>query len=126
SKVYLRPLELDDAPSLVTFINDPDVTRTLEVHRPMNLIAEREFIERMVRSEHDVALGIVTVVGDRLIGTVGLHRINWKDRHACLGIEIGIKAEWGSGYGTESTRLMTGYAFDTLNLHRVWLHVYDD
>src|SRR5206468_7752591 len=30
---------------------------------------------------------------------------------------------WGKGYGTEATRLMVQYAFDTLNLNRVWLHV---
>jgi RimJ/RimL family protein N-acetyltransferase len=32
---------------------------------------------------------------------------------------------WGKGHGTEATRLVLGHAFDTLNLNRVWLHVYE-
>ena len=42
-----------------------------------------------------------------------------------FGIVIGAKSEWGKGYGTEATSLMVQYAFETLNLNRVWLHVYE-
>jgi hypothetical protein len=38
---------------------------------------------------------------------------------------IGDKREWNKGYGTEVTRLLTRYAFETLNLNRVWLRVYE-
>jgi RimJ/RimL family protein N-acetyltransferase len=38
---------------------------------------------------------------------------------------IGETSYWGKGYGTEATRLITRYAFESLNFHRVWLHVYD-
>ncbi|MBI3800044.1 MAG: GNAT family N-acetyltransferase, partial [Deltaproteobacteria bacterium] len=39
---------------------------------------------------------------------------------------IGEKSEWSKGYGTEATALITGYAFETLNLNRVGLQVYED
>src|SRR5262249_47408000 len=55
----------------------------------------------------------------------GLHRIDFKERHAAFGITIGDKAEWGKGYGTETTRLLVEHAFEILNLNRVWLHVYE-
>src|SRR5438477_214806 len=71
-----------------------------------------------------VPLSIVLNATDRLIGVAGLHSINQKDRHAAFGISIGEKEEWGKGYGTEATRLIVGYAFETLNLNRVWLHVH--
>jgi RimJ/RimL family protein N-acetyltransferase len=48
-----------------------------------------------------------------------------KNRSACFGITIGAKDEWGKGYGTETTVLMVRYAFETLNLNRVWLHVFE-
>jgi diamine N-acetyltransferase len=63
--------------------------------------------------------------GDLHIGTTGLHAIDWRRRMACFGIEIGRKEEWGKGHGTEATELMVRYAFHTLNLNRVWLHVYE-
>jgi RimJ/RimL family protein N-acetyltransferase len=124
TKVYLRPLEREDAPLLVRWINDPEVTETLNFYRPMNLRAEEEFIDRALQSEHDLALGIALAEGDRLIGTTGLHQIDFRNRHAGFGISLGDKGEWGKGYGTETTRLLVRHCFETLNLHRVWLHVF--
>lgn len=124
-KIYLRPLELSDAPAMVPWMNDQAVVRTLQMSRPVNEENERAFIERVMRSEHEFSSAIVTRRGDRFIGTAGLMSINWRERHACFGISIGDKAHWGRGYGTEATKLLTAFAFESLNLNRVWLHVYD-
>ncbi len=123
-KVYLRPLEVADAPAIVPWFNDPDVMRFLLRHQPMSLHAEEEFLRRMPAHEGDVVLGIVVKEVDRLIGTVGLHP-EFRCRSARFGIVLGDKACWDKGYGTTVTRLMVGYAFDTLNMNRVWLHVYE-
>ena len=125
AKVYLRPMDYGDAPTLVGWMNDPDVTRTLPATaRSLKEQSEREFIERQMKNPNDIRFAIVARRNDRL-GTAGLMRIDWRDRHAAFGISIGDKSNWWLGYGTEATRLVTGYAFETLNLHRVWLHVYD-
>lgn len=127
TKVYLRPLEREDAPLFVPWVNDTEVTRTLEtLYRPINLQTEVDFIERMYKSEHDVVFGIAVRETDALIGVTGLHQIDCKNRRAVFGIVIGEKSEWGKGYGTEATALITGYAFETLNLNRVSLRVYED
>jgi RimJ/RimL family protein N-acetyltransferase len=42
-----------------------------------------------------------------------------------LGIVIGDKNYWGQGYGTDAVRAVLRWAFDYLNLNRVWLTVYD-
>jgi RimJ/RimL family protein N-acetyltransferase len=123
-KIYLRPVEREDAPRLEAYFNDPEVTRNLAVYRPMNLAAEEEFVAALNRSEHELVLGIAVKQSDALVGTVGLHRIEAKDRHAGFGIAIGAKTEWGKGYGSEATRLVLEHAFSTLNLNRIWLHVY--
>jgi RimJ/RimL family protein N-acetyltransferase len=125
AKVYLRPLDREDAPLLVPWFNDPEVARHLLRHRPLNLRDEEAFIDRVNQSEHDVGLGIVLRATDQLIGVTGFHLMDFKNRHCSFGISIGDKGEWGKGYGTEATSLMVQYAFDTLNLNRVWLHVYE-
>ncbi|HEV3448176.1 MAG TPA: GNAT family protein [Gemmataceae bacterium] len=125
TKIYLRPLEKEDAPSLRTWINDPDVRCTLNMYRPMNLRDEEEFIARATESEHDLALGIVIKHGDKLIGAAGLHRMDFKNRHASFGISIGDKTEWSRGYGTEATHLMVKHGFETLNFNRIWLYVFE-
>ena len=124
-RIYLRPVERDDAPLFVAWLNDPEVTETLAMYRPINLATEEGFIAGVYKSEHDVVLGIVAKGDDQLVGVTGLHNIDWKNRQASFGISIGVKGEWDKGYGGEATRLMVGFAFETLNLHRVWLHVYD-
>jgi [ribosomal protein S5]-alanine N-acetyltransferase len=120
-RIYLRPLEKSDAATLEEYINDPEVTRTLCVHRPMNLERELEFVERVAKAETDVVLGIAVKTDDKIIGTTGLHRLDFKDRKAEMGISIGAKEEWNKGYGTEAVRLMVRYGFLTLNLNRIYL-----
>lgn len=123
--IYLRALEREDAGTLLPWVNDPEVTRSLLIHRPMSLAAEEAFIDKVTNDPDTVALGIVLRESDRLVGACGLHKIDYRTRQSSFGIFIGAKEEWGKGYGTEATRLVVGYAFDTLNLNRVWLHVFE-
>jgi RimJ/RimL family protein N-acetyltransferase len=125
TKVYLRPLEREDAPVLVPWFNDPEVTRTLRRYLPLALREEQDFIEKLGQNEHNLAVGIALCDSDWLIGGTGFHDMDLRNRHASFGILIGEKTEWGKGYGTEATFLMVRYAFETLNLNRVWLHVYE-
>ncbi len=125
-RVYLRALDRDDVPTLTRWFNDRELLHHLKRHRPLSPIAEEKFVESLAESEDDVALVIVAREGDRMIGVAGLHDFDWKNRSASFGIGLGERDEWQKGYGREATRLMVGYGFDTMNFHRIWLHVYDD
>lgn len=128
-EVYLRPLERDDAPALVRWLNDPEVSRTLLFHQPVNRLAEEKFLDGLYSgkgSSELILLGIALRADDRLIGAADLREIGGRERHAGFGIVIGEKSEQGKGHGTEATRLMVRLAFETLNLNRVWLHVHAD
>jgi RimJ/RimL family protein N-acetyltransferase len=125
STIYLRPLELADGPTITPWLNDPETARFLRRHRPISLIQEEEYLKHVATSEQDLALGIVLRDGDRLIGATGFHDVEPRNRSASFGIVLGDKTTWGKGHGTEATRLIVGYAFETMNLNRVWLHVYE-
>ena len=125
SKVYLRPLAREDAPGFLEWINDVEVWSNLLTYRPMTLPQEEEFIADAGGDDAAIKLAIAVRESDQLVGAAGLDQIDWKNRHARFGIMIGDKNEWGKGYGTEAARLLVGYAFEILNLHRVWLHVYE-
>jgi [ribosomal protein S5]-alanine N-acetyltransferase len=123
--VSLRPLEREDAPALVRWLNDPDVREGLQGFRPLNLAAEYAFLESLSSTqEKQVVVGIVERSSGALVGACGLHDISWRDRRAQFGIFLGEKSRWGRGVGREASRLLIGYAFRTLGLHRVELHVY--
>jgi RimJ/RimL family protein N-acetyltransferase len=125
-KIYLRPLEREDAPLFVIWLNDVDVTRTLMFKGPLNRQMEEAFLDNLYQDEHRLILGIIDNLTNTLIGATGLEQIDFRHRHAKFGIFIGAKNEWGKGYGTEATRLITQHAFMALNLNRVWLHVVAD
>ena len=125
-RVYLRPWERSDAPIIAPWVNNPAVTRTLLIHRPMTVQAEERFIDEAGSNPNIVMLAVVERDTGRLVGSVGLQSIDLASRHAQFGIVIGDPSDWNKGFCTEATRLIVGYAFDTLNLHRVWLHVVAD
>jgi UDP-4-amino-4,6-dideoxy-N-acetyl-beta-L-altrosamine N-acetyltransferase len=125
-RIYLRPPEREDAPLIAGWLNRPEVRRSLRVHRPMGVAAEEKFLSERAQTDTDITLVIALREADRPVGVVGLHQIDAANRHAAFGIAIGEPAEWDKGYGSEALRLLVGYGFDTLNLERVWLDVYEN
>ncbi|MES2623288.1 MAG: GNAT family protein [Patescibacteria group bacterium] len=117
-KTTLRPLEKKDIPLLTKWINDPEVTKYLCAYLPMSIKDEEDWFENLSkRKQIDIVLGIE--VDGKLIGTMGVHGISWKDRAATTGAMIGEKEYWGQGYGTDAKMQLLNYAFNTLNLHRI-------
>jgi RimJ/RimL family protein N-acetyltransferase len=123
-RVYLRPVELADAESLTSWINDWRVAQTLQFRWPMSVHQEEDFLSTLYTSKTDMVLALCLKKDDRMIGAAGLHQIDPIHRRAVLGIFIGEVAEWGQGYGTEATRLMIDVAFGRLNLRRLELDVH--
>lgn len=125
-QIYLRPLEEVDALNCVRWLNDQEVNRTLMVGRfPLNLRREEEYIRKLYTDQDNLILAIILKDGDRHVGNTGLESIQQVHRNATFGIVIGEKDCWGKGYGTEAARLMVWHGFQTLNLNRISLNVYD-
>ncbi len=58
---------------------------------------------------------------DALIGTFGLMHVDATHRHAEVGAGIGDPAYWGGGFGSDAMLLIVEYAFNWLDLRRLWL-----
>ena len=124
AKVYLRPLEEDDAAVCHTWFNDPEVWRTLAVRGRPNTEARSRAYIRALDPTGDQVFAIMTREDEQYVGNAGLHAIDPIDRHATLGIVIGRTDCWGRGFGTEAVALLCRHAFETLNLHKVCLTSY--
>jgi RimJ/RimL family protein N-acetyltransferase len=61
-----------------------------------------------------------------MIGSISLHNIDHRNRHAFIGIFIGGAEHRGNGYGTEAVRLILSYGFKTMNMHNIMLSVHAD
>ena len=99
-KVLLRPIKRADISLFLKWFNDPEVTRYLALYLPISEMAEEKWIEENVttRANSDIALVIEAVDNgvSQPIGSIGLHRLNLKDREGTLGIAIGEKDYWGT------------------------------
>ena len=84
-------------------------------------------IQTWLEGENDrsILFGIRTLDDDTLIGFVTLDTPDWTARTAWTSIGIGVEARWGQGLGREAMNLLLGYAFETLNLNRVSLTVFE-
>ncbi len=124
-KCVLRPLRMEDAKILSEIANDIEVRDYLSNVFPYTEIVEENFIKSLSSQKvpTDIVFGIE--IDGKLIGTVGIHRINWASRNGYLGIAIFDKGFWNRGIGTEATSLILKYAFEYLNLHKILLEVYE-
>ncbi len=123
-RIRLQPPRPDDFPTYLRWFADRVVTRYLVQRHPPSLRQEEAWYERMAESRDDVVWAIVLSSSGVPIGATGLHRIDWRNRHAFNGILLGEREEWGKGYATEAIRLQTAYAFQELNLEKVLTEVY--
>lgn len=122
-KTILRPLNKEtDIPSLVAWINDPDIRRFIANYLPFTVSMEEQWFEsRSKDTHHHIVLGIEARVDNKyvFIGTMGLHDIDWKHRFLITGAMIGEKKYWGQGFGTDAKMTVLDYVFNTLNMHKV-------
>lgn len=127
-RIRLRGIERPDLPLLTAWLNDPEVRFNLARDWPLSLAnEERWFLELPNRPLHEQPLLIEALHADKWqpIGTCSYHGIHWQDRSAEVGIMIGAKEHWNQGYGTDTMRLLLKTGFETLNLHRMYLYVYE-
>ena len=121
-RVYLSPINMDDAEIYTKWLNDRAVSENLGFYRRLvSLANEKKALEGLTAGGHDYA--IVLKEGDRLIGNISLMEVDHLSRRATLGIFIGDAEQRGHGLGAEAIRLILEYGFETLNLHNIMLHV---
>jgi len=113
----LRPPRPDDAPVMIGWFEDMEVTRFMALHHPPSLEMEKEWLERMARSPDDVVWAIEHQ--GRPVGASAIHAINWKYGYGTTGTTIGDRSLWGKGIGGETMQLRTSYAFTQLPLRKL-------
>lgn len=124
TRVYLRPLEMDDVDFMVQITNnDVEMRRLTGTQTPFTRGQIEQYIQRQSQDDTRVSFGIVRRDDDQLVGEVVINDINRNARSA--NFRIAIADEYtGNGFGTEATRLILNYGFGMLNLHRIELGAY--
>jgi RimJ/RimL family protein N-acetyltransferase len=128
-KVRLRAAERDDVDDFIRWFNDPTMQRFLgQAVRPMSDAEEQAWLDRTLNGEHEgysFQIDAIDQAEPIHIGGCALFRMDWRNASAEVGIQIGEHDYWNKGYGSAAHRLLLEFGFGELNLHRIYLRVYD-
>lgn len=121
ARLCLREVRRSDAEGpYLQWMNDAEVLRYTESRfGPHSKGQLCDYIERINASPDYVFRAITLKDTERHIGNIKLGPIDWNHRFGDIGIIIGAKDCWGKHYAAESIRLLAGYAFGTLKLHKL-------
>jgi RimJ/RimL family protein N-acetyltransferase len=124
-RVRLRGLLEDDLPVMARWEMDAGRMTTLSNRiAPQSEAAMKDQLAKWCANDGDnLGFAIVALDGPQpLVGNIALWGGHAKDRYATIGIALG-REHLGRGYGTDAMRVIVGYGFRELGLHRLQLTV---
>ncbi len=122
-KIYLRPPELTDADFLTNGENNELVRDALFLAFPVSPSESAEKIQKFISAKDTIFFTIISKEKNETVGVTAFFRVDYVSRAAVFYLAILNPEYWSVGFGSEATRLMVQYAFETLNLNRIQLHV---
>jgi RimJ/RimL family protein N-acetyltransferase len=126
-RVRLRGVRDDDLPTLVRWEMDPGRLITLSNWAaPPSEAAARERIAMRSANKGDNLSFAIETLGDPpvLVGRIWLSTAGARPKDRCAMVGIALGREYiGRGYGTDAMRVIVGYGFRELGLHRLQLGV---
>lgn len=121
-RLYLRPFELEDAPTVQTLANDIDLARTtLHIPYPYPDDYAKQWImiySEKMKKRSSYSFAIILKGTKELVGCLTLN-IALNHKRGELAYWIG-KRYWDNGYATEAAIQIIEFAFNQLDLNRIW------
>ncbi|MFH9414908.1 GNAT family N-acetyltransferase [Streptomyces rochei] len=123
-RTVLRPFTEADAARMGEIIGDPEVRRfTGSPGHELTPELLRSWYGSRSAQPDRLDLAVTDSADGEVLGEVVLHAWVPEERSCTFRTLIGARGR-GRGIGTEATRLIVGYAFEELGLHRVQLDAY--
>lgn len=120
-RIQLRQLQISDVTDkYCKWMNDPEVNQYMDSRFYAHAIESlREYATHTIENAANIYLAIILKEKNEHIGNIKLGPINYHHRFGDVGVVVGEKDCWGRGYATEAIKLLTSYAFQVLNLHKL-------
>ncbi len=121
--IILRLPQTNDAKELATNINNKKIAKwTANIPYPYYLSDAKEFISKQkkcIKKGTDLVYLITAKQSKKIIGAIGLHKIDKKNKKAELGYWL-VPEMWGQGITTAAVGLLVAYGFKNIKLHRIY------
>jgi RimJ/RimL family protein N-acetyltransferase len=125
--VGLRAIEREDLYILRDWRNINHFRKNFREYRELNMVNQEDWFAKVAKSPNDFMFMIERLSDKEPLGVCGLLYINWIIRSADFSFYIGINESYidDLGYAEEATKLLIDYGFKTLNLHKIWMELYE-
>ena len=120
--VRLRQLVQKDAPFMLEWMTDPEITRFFRFDASKASLDSCQAFIRNANNQQDEVHFAIADENDEYLGTISLKNIDQKKRRAEYAISMRKKVH-GTGTALQATDLILRYAFETLGLDEVYLNV---
>ncbi len=120
-RLRLRSLTPGDVPALAAIFGDSEVCRFWSHAALADVAAAQALYDNIMRFFAARSLfqwGIAERESNAVVGTCTLAALSSEHRRAELGFAL-ARASWGRGYIAEALPALVGFAFETLDLHRL-------
>jgi RimJ/RimL family protein N-acetyltransferase len=119
--VTLRLFEASDATAISVACRDPEISRWTFMPDELTVPQAKEWIERAhdaLKRAHSLRLAIIDNVDGEFLGQIGVGRLNWEQQVGEIFYWLAAPAR-GRGVAARGARLVSEWAFSTLNLARL-------
>lgn len=126
SKVNLCPFTWEQAQDYLEWVNQAETAERLTRTLPVTPLEHQRWYESLVQRNDTVVFSVLTMDTQDYIGNVWLWGIHPIHRTAELRVLLGPSKAKGKGYGSDAVGGLVRYAFEQLNLNKVFLYVRAD
>lgn len=126
--VGLRAVEKEDLSYLRDWRNLPDFRKHFREVRELSLTDQEGWFDSLQKTKHiNYMFTIVDLKTSQPIGAAGILYINWVTRSGDFSFYIGDQEKYigNDGIAEEATKLLIDYGFKNLNLHKIWMELYE-
>jgi RimJ/RimL family protein N-acetyltransferase len=124
--IRLVPLDREHLEAARRWANDPALNRLMLRVLPVSSAAHERWFASIEGDPAKMVFAVLWRENGAHIGNTGLYHIDLLHRRAEFWVLIGEKDYQSRGAGFEALTLMQAFAFNHLNLNRLYLHVGTD
>lgn len=126
-KVKFKQMTINDCEEIHSFASDPEVSRFIGWPLTHSLEETTDYVKEMIRRDESgshIYANVIDKSNNKLVGTVMIFNFDKIAKHAEIGY-VFHKSVWGKGFCTETVKLLSDFAFNELELHRIHARVTD-
>lgn len=124
-KVELRKFKREDLQRIYELFRNDNILKNLLIEKKakdIRLKDEKEWLEKVLRQykqKKPQGYHLAIKVNEELIGSIGAHKVDYKNENAEFGYWIG-ENYWGKGYVTQAIKQFSNILFNKFKFKRIY------